>query len=301
MTRGKRLAAIALIANVATVIAVPHLIGGGWLALVSAPPKPFDGAKLSTVPLVGDLEATLTFPAYSKRPPLKLPSSSGDVRGLPGTTVALHARVLVPTTAATLLIESTDRSPGAAPRTIACKLDGDQLSVELTVDHSARYRFELTSSTGERAIETTPRAIEAEPDQAPTVQLLAPADPLDVSNMRRVELAYVIDDDFGLTSAELVWESGKDRGKKPIALAEIVGTRAQGKLLWDVAELQVPSGGDACATGSRRRTTTTSAVRTSDARASCTCASSARANATRTRSRDNKPSPRRSCISSACG
>src|SRR5512138_3749181 len=62
--------------------------------------------------------------------------------------------------------------------------------------------------------------IEAEPDQAPAVQLMAPGDPLDVTNLRRVELAYVIEDDFGITSAELVWEAGKDRGRKPIALDE---------------------------------------------------------------------------------
>src|SRR6185436_5928900 len=213
------------------------------------------GAKLSTVPLVGDLEAVLTFPAYSRRPRLPLPSSSGDVRGLPGTTVALKARVLVPAATAELIIEPVDRGE---PRSIAAKLDGDQLTAELTIDHSARYRFAIISPSGERSIETTPRAIEAEPDQAPAVQLMAPADPLDVTNLRRVELAYVIEDDFGITSAELVWEAGKDRGKKPIAIeaaARIAGQRAepgaaatpsrgraQGKLTWDIAEVQVPSG-----------------------------------------------------------
>ena len=68
--------------------------------------------------------------------------------------------------------------------------------------------------------EATPRAIEAEPDQVPAVQLMAPADTLDVANLRRVELAYVIEDDFGVTSAELVWEGAKDRGRKAISLAD---------------------------------------------------------------------------------
>jgi hypothetical protein len=122
-------------------------------------------------------------------------------------------------------------------------LVGDQLSAKLVIEQSARYRFAITSPSGIRSIEATARSIEAEPDQPPAVQLLAPGEPLDVTNLRRVELAYVIEDDYGLVSAELVWESPKDRGKKPIEI-DSRGRRAQGKLLWDIAELQVPSGGE---------------------------------------------------------
>jgi hypothetical protein len=40
-----------------------------------------------------------------------------------------------------------------------------------------------------------------------------------------------------------VWEAGKDRGRKPIQIDGATG-RVQGKLMWDIAELQVQSGGD---------------------------------------------------------
>jgi Skp family chaperone for outer membrane proteins len=241
--RARRWALLAMAANLAVVIAAPGLVSAGWRGLLSSPPSPYDGATLSTVPLVGDLEAVLHFPLYSKRAELRLPSSSGDVRGLPGTTVSLHARVLVPASSVEIVIEPGPSSPTAETRTIAAKLDANQVSAELVIDHSAHYRFAVTSPGGGRAIEATPRAIEAEPDQAPVVQLMAPADVLDVANVRRVELAYVIEDDFGLTSAELVWESGKDHGKKPITLDTASG-RATGKMVWDIAEVNVPSGGD---------------------------------------------------------
>ncbi|HEX8115081.1 MAG TPA: hypothetical protein VF516_45445, partial [Kofleriaceae bacterium] len=263
LRRARRWAVVAVGVNLAFLVIEPRMVADGWRSLVLAHPAPFDGARLSAVPLVGDLEATLTFPAYSRRPRLTLPSSSGDVRGLPGTTVALRARVLVPAASAELIIEPIDRGE---PRTISAQLDGDQLTAALTIDRSARYRFAISSPSGERAIETAPRAIEAEPDQAPAVQLMAPADPLDVTTLRRVELAYVIEDDFGITSAELVWESGRDKGKKPITLDSTRGGaaaagagagaglgasgspvprgRVQGKLMWDIAELQVPSGGE---------------------------------------------------------
>jgi len=87
-------------------------------------------------------------------------------------------------------------------------------TLQMAITRSAHYRFAVTGPDGSRSIEASPRALDAETDQAPVVQLMAPAEPLDVSNLRRVELAYVIEDDFGISGAELVWESGKDHGRK---------------------------------------------------------------------------------------
>jgi len=239
--RAQRWMLVAIVANVVLLVGARHVITHGWRSLLSAPRPPFDGAMLSEVPLVGDLEATLTFPAYSRRPPLPLPSSSGDVRGLPGTKVQLRARVLAPAKNVELVIDGERPSE---PTIVPVKLEGDQLSAELVIEASTRYRFAVRAPSGERSIESTPRSIEAEPDQAPGVQLMTPGDPLDVTNLRVVELAYVIEDDFGLTSAELVWESGKDRGRKAINLGAGVTGRTQGKVMWDIAEVVVPSGGE---------------------------------------------------------
>ena len=240
--RARLWALAALAANVALVALAPRVIENGWRRLVLAPPAPYDGAELSAVPLVGDLAVTLTAPPYSKRKVAVLPSSSGDLRGLPGTTIALKAHSLVPASAAEIVVEPVPGTPGPT-RNVPAKLDGDEVTAELVIDHSARYRFEITSPSGDRSIEATPRSIEAEVDQAPTVQLLAPGDPLDVTNLKRIELAYTIEDDFAVSSAELVWESGKDRGTKPLPIADS-SSRVQGKLTWDIAEISVPSGGE---------------------------------------------------------
>jgi hypothetical protein len=246
LRRARRWAAAAAATHAALLLGAPHLIGAGWRNLVSAPAAPFDGAQVSDVPLVGDLEVHLEAPAYSRRPPRTLESASGDLRGLAGTAVTLRARALVPARAVELLIESDAAAGASAARAVVpATLVGDRLTALLTLQRPARYRFAITGPGGARAIESTPRAIEVEIDQPPAVQLLAPAEPLDVTNLRRVELAYVIEDDFGVASAELVWESGKDRGKKPIPLepGQAASGRAQGKVLWDIAEVQVPSGG----------------------------------------------------------
>ena len=240
--RATRWMLIAIAANVVLLAAAPGVIAGGWRHLIASPEAPFDGASLSTVPLVGDLEATLTSPPYSRRPVLPLPPSSGDVRGLPGTKVELRARVLVPAASVELVVDSTE-TPGETT-SIATKIEGEQLTASLTIAKSTHYRFAVRAPSGARSIETTPRSIEAEPDQAPNVQLMAPADTLDVTNLRRVELAFVIEDDFGLTAAELVWEAGKDKGRKPLTLEGGANGRAQGKVMWDIAEIVVPSGGE---------------------------------------------------------
>jgi hypothetical protein len=232
----------AALLNIALLALVPGVMFAGWRRLLLSPASPYDGAQLSALPLVGDLRAQLTFPAYSKRRQADLPSSSGDLRGLPGTKVKLSARMLVPATAVELLIETGQGGSLDSAKKIAAKLTGDQMTAELSIETSARYRVAVVMPSGERKIEQTARAIEAEADQAPAVQLMAPADVLDVANLRRIELAYVIEDDFGVTSAELVWEGGKDRGRKAIAL-DAQG-RVQGKLMWDIADVQVPSGGN---------------------------------------------------------
>ena len=67
-----------------------------------------------------------------------------------------------------------------------------------------------------------------------------------------------------------MWEAGKDHGKKPIALAGAATARAQGKLLWDIAEVQVPSGGDV-RYWIEAKDNDSSAARTSARRASSTC------------------------------
>jgi hypothetical protein len=233
----------AALLNVALFAIVPGVMLAGWKRLLLSPPSPYDGAQLSALPLVGDLRAQLTFPAYSKRRQADLPSSSGDLRGLPGTKVKLSGRMLVPATAVELVIETGQEGSLDNAKKITAKLTGDQMTAELTIEASARYRVAVVMPSGERKIEQTPRAIEAEADQVPVVQLMAPADVLDVANLRRIELAYVVEDDFGVTSAELVWEGGKDRGRKAIALDSAQG-RVQGKLMWDIADVQVPSGGN---------------------------------------------------------
>ena len=243
--RVARRVALALFAVHAIAFAIaPRRVIAGWHALITAPPRPFDGADLSAVPLVGDLELTLTAPAYSGRPVTRLPSASGDFRALPGTKVAIRTRALGQATAARVVIEAPEG--GDPMQTIEMTVDAGELRAEWEVTDPGRYRFALIDGGGRSQIEATPRLIEIEPDLAPEVELIAPADTLDVTNLRRIELAFVVEDDHGLSGIELVWQAGKDSGKRPVsgpALGDDA-RRAQGKFVWDMAEVPLPPGAE---------------------------------------------------------
>lgn len=211
---------------------------GGWRRLVVAPPRPWNGAILSAVPLVGDVTITLTPPAYSRRPPSTLTSTSGDFRALAGTRARIVTTALEPADAVQLVVERD----GAEPEVVPLVEGDDGLVAELAITAPARYRFQLDTPRKQRKIETVAHAIEIEPDAAPAIELYAPADELDVTNMKRIELAYVAEDDFGVAAIELVWEIGGKQEKKSIASYADQPGRTQGKLVWDLAEMTLPPG-----------------------------------------------------------
>ncbi len=249
----KRPAAILAAATLAFAVSlVADVVIAGWIAILDAPPRTSEGgAEVADQPLVGDIDITLDFPAYTGRPSLTLPSSSGDFRAMPGTKVTMSTRPLTPTTAATIELasagaaEAGDAKPSDAkpvlsslPMTVA----DDRLHVELVVDHAATYRFTVQAPDGSRRIEARPREIELEPDQTPRIELYAPADELDVTSLKRIELAYIAEDDYGLEQIELVWELGGQEQRRPLEAPERARRSAQGKTLWDLADVELEPG-----------------------------------------------------------
>ena len=165
IVRAQRWALAVTLTKLAIMILVPGVVAEGWRRLVIAPVLPYDGAAMSAVPLVGDLEATLDFPAYARRPSLKLESSSGDIRGLPGTAVTLRARTLVPALSAELLIEMPDGIPMSVP----VEIRADRATARFSITRPARYRFAITSQDGSRSVEKSPRTIDTETDRKSVV------------------------------------------------------------------------------------------------------------------------------------
>lgn len=251
--------------------AIPGHLLQGWRHILHAPaPGPWDSARLSSTPLVGDMRVVLEYPPYTGRPPQELPSTSGDFRAMPGTTVTIETRALAPVTAARVLLGPADETqagaqagaaPQAAPeppaaaapeaspeatadRTVIAEIgpERQRLYATFPVRSAATYRFWTESADGQRQVEALPRRIEIEPDRAPDVQLFAPADELDVTSLKRVELAYIAEDDYGMAEIALVWDSRGRSERRVLPLPDSARLSAQHKFLWDLAELSLEPG-----------------------------------------------------------
>jgi len=225
----------------------PARVSAGWHAMLAGDPGGrFAGADRSPEPLVGDLEITLQYPAYTGRESVHLPSASGEVRVLPGTRVAIATTALEPAANAWIAFGDDTAQKGDQPD-LPLAVDGHHLRGEFEVKEVVKYRFLLAAANGQRRVEATTRTIEIEPDREPVVELHAPADELDVTGLKRIELAYVAEDDYGLTRAELVFASaGEKERRRPIELPPggAAGTprSAQNKLLWDLADVPLTPG-----------------------------------------------------------
>ncbi|MFI5290585.1 MAG: hypothetical protein ACHQ17_13085, partial [Polyangia bacterium] len=209
----------------------------------------FDHFATSSEPIVGDLRLELHFPAYTQLPPRVIPSSSGQVLALPGTEVRISARALVPAPRARLIVSADDRPPDEPPDELPVTVSsGGALFTKLIASKPGSYRFVLEGA-GRPVQEPEAHRIDLEPDRAPRVDLYAPAESLNVAGPHPVELAYSVDDDYGLGAIELVWKSegGAEHRRQiwPDAAAnktQAPPRTAAGKHLWDLGELDLKPG-----------------------------------------------------------
>ncbi len=196
-------------------------------------------------PIVGDLKLELRYPAYTGLPPRVIPGSSGQVLALPGTEVNIEARALIPTREARLLLEEDGQTgkPGEAKEQRAVEVkSGNALFASFVAKTPGGYRFVLEGA-GRRVREPDAHRIDLEPDRAPRVDLYAPADSLEVAGPRRVELAYSVDDDYGVGDLELVWRIGVEPEARRVVRPAVKGDRAaSGKFEWDLGELELKPG-----------------------------------------------------------
>jgi hypothetical protein len=213
------------------------LAARGLRTLVHHPSR-FEGAAVSTVPLVGDVRVTYTYPPYTGLPPRTVDGSTGDLAAVKGTRVHIETHPLRPARHAALLLgESGAREIGAA-------LAGDKLTADLVLDEDNIYRFWLAPSFGRAIREERSHRLTAEADAPPRVDIQGPADRLDLATPRPIEIGYAASDDFGLGAVDLVYRIG-DRPEQRLTLRDGAGaTSVQGRTLWDPAAAAGPGGAE---------------------------------------------------------
>lgn len=228
----------ALVVFIAGAIIAPATLSAGFARLVH-PPTPAalnERAVAADEPIVSDLRLVVSYPAYTRRPPLVVPAATGDLSAPRGTRVFFETTALRQAATARMVFDDPDEP--ARPLVV----EGREVRGTFTVDKPRQFRFELSAAGGRPVVEAEPHRVEVEPDRPPRVELVAPADELDVADRRRVELAYDIDDDYGISKIELVWKGEGREERKQLAAPRGAGRSAQAKVYWDLNEITLAPG-----------------------------------------------------------
>ena len=177
----------------------PDTVGRG-LHLLAHQPSRFEAATPARDPLVADLRITYQYPAYTALAPRVVDGSTGDLVALRGTRVLLEMRPLRSTRQALLLLGESGEG-GEIPAVLAA----GRLSARLVINEDNSYRIWLSPLLGRPVRETRPHRIVVEADRPPEVDIMAPADRLELATPRPVEVGYSARDDYGLSRIELVY------------------------------------------------------------------------------------------------
>ena len=197
--RAIAIAALSLLALLVALLVFPTAVGRGMRTLFHTPTL-FEGAQAIRDPLVGDVRVTYDFPAYTGLSRQIIEGSTGDLRALRGTRVHIEMRPLRSARQARLLLGDSGEAG-----VLAATLDHGKLSATLALEENGAYRVWLLPFLGRPLREERAHRIVVESDQPPEVDIVGPADRLELATPRPVEVGYHARDDFGLAEIALVY------------------------------------------------------------------------------------------------
>jgi hypothetical protein len=130
---------------------------------------------------------------------------SGDIYGPPGTKVRLSIEADKPIATAFLMLDDGSRVP--------LQSDGKSLAGALQIDDDGSYRITLADHDGLENAGDTEYFIRTMDDRPPDVRILRPATDKHVTALEEVLIEARADDDFGVASLEIVFQTpdGKER------------------------------------------------------------------------------------------
>ena len=197
--RAVSIAVVSLLALLVALLVFPSAVGRGMRTLFHTPTL-FEGAQAIRDPLVGDVRVTYDFPAYTGLSRQIIEGSTGDLHALRGTRVQIEMRPLRSARQARLLL-----GDGGEDGALAANLNHGKLSATLALDENGAYRVWLLPFLGRPVREERAHRIVVENDQPPEVDIVGPADRLELATPRPVEVGYHARDDFGLAEIALVY------------------------------------------------------------------------------------------------
>lgn len=209
-----------------------------WLAFLEDP----TAARVSEVPLTGDITITYRFPAYTGLEDRVVPGGDGSISALVGTEVILEAIADRDVSQAALQLVNDDDT---ASRTIPLSVEDDRLlRGRFPVLQSGRYFFEFSPTVGERLEDRVRHPIVATLDEYPVVGLDEPSEDVELKDDRDIAIVWGASDDYGVGEVWLVIDAPGASEPRRIALDAdgAPDKRREGRYRWSVAELALQPG-----------------------------------------------------------
>jgi hypothetical protein len=185
-------------------------------------------------PITGDVELTYRYPAYTGLSMRVLPNTTGEIAAPAGTEVTLRTRADRPVERALIVVNGQK-----VPLQVAQQRE---LTGRLVLKQSGNYHFQFESSHGKVVAEGPDTTVTVQPDNPPQVNLLSPAEEIEVSPKQPVTIEYDAQDDYGITDLALVYRIAGDSTEHHVALRHDEGRHSSGRYRWNLDELALPPG-----------------------------------------------------------
>jgi hypothetical protein len=156
-------------------------------------------------PEVGNLKIILHAPHYTGLAAQTFPT--GNIEGMKGSTVAFQASTNKEVVKARILFDEGKELP--------LKIDERKLQGNFVLFQSQKYRIQIEDRFGFRNSPIS-YEIRVNADGLPAVDLLRPAEDLEVSGDETLPLEFSVRDDFGIQEVALVVRNGERSDKIPL-------------------------------------------------------------------------------------
>jgi hypothetical protein len=229
-------AAGSLVVLLLATLVFPSAVGRGMRTLFHTPTL-FEGAQVAKDPLVGDVRVSYEFPAYTGLPRQVIEGSTGDLHALRGTKVRIEMRSLRTVRQARLLMGDSGEEG-----VLAADVNRGKLSASLDLVDSGAYRVWVQPFLGRPVREERAHRIVVDADQPPEVDIVGPADRLELPTPRPVEVAYHARDDFGLSEVALVYRVNDGPSQRMLLKSAQGAREARGTTSFEPATAMLTQG-----------------------------------------------------------
>jgi hypothetical protein len=202
------------------------------LASLIFSPEEFRGFLFSTNVLpssepylleLADIKINYNYPDYTTMPAEEMEGSTGDIRAIKGTNVAIEATPLKTLEEGNLVFDKGHVIPISSEK--------GKIKAEFRIIASGNFFVEDKSGKYRSRI----FKITVEDDRHPRVQIKHPgAGIIEIDGEEKLEIDYGADDDFGLTRLMLTWNTKKGESSRLIRQTKEEPKSLEGKFLWEL-------------------------------------------------------------------